>query len=434
MRGPTKVGNGDSGSDLEGFELVTKGELINSKNDAIKLLKNLNTQAIVGLGNLLPELENSKVYMTKKDISSKELDEMGAFHSGLEGLVYARTFAHSYAATRFFPASLKLNSKQLMALHIHEALHRSLPDQVHEDEQIVSKITLAIITPEQTADNIQAVVKENIPDLFMPSTNHLVINKNSRIHNPSLVEISVSKWTESKRVSSLPIDHSLNVNAQLFIFGESNLTSGFGISSNYLMTKNSQNYFGPLELTYRNLFYTNRGYDLEFKIGYQIMSTSNSKVINSAYGKNAFIIGINAKKLSDKFNLKLSGDLIGGNSISRNINSISTQYEIGSTINLGGELLIPQKSYELGAQSKLIILNSLNVTQNNNSLLNKESDQYFSAGPVGKYHLNPDIVINLYGEYLFNSNKNSAEDHLRDLLGNGLGQWKWTTGVEIDFL
>ena len=38
--GPTKVGNGDDGSDLEGFELVTHGLLINTKIKALELLKN----------------------------------------------------------------------------------------------------------------------------------------------------------------------------------------------------------------------------------------------------------------------------------------------------------------------------------------------------------------------------------------------------------
>jgi len=71
------------------------------------------------------------------------LEDEGPFHVNLMGKVYARTFPEPHAATRFFPAAAKLDSEQLQALHIHEALHRALPDSVREDEAVVSEITLA---------------------------------------------------------------------------------------------------------------------------------------------------------------------------------------------------------------------------------------------------------------------------------------------------
>jgi hypothetical protein len=123
--GPTKVGNGDDGSDLEGFDLVTSGRLVESRLKAVELLKKLNIHGVPQLGALIPEVKNTKLYLTKRNINANRLKELGAFHSGEQKYVYARTFARPYAATRFFPAALKLDDSQLIALHIHEGLHRA---------------------------------------------------------------------------------------------------------------------------------------------------------------------------------------------------------------------------------------------------------------------------------------------------------------------
>jgi hypothetical protein len=76
--------------------------------------------------------------------------------------VYARTFAEPYAATRFFPAALKLSENQLVALHIHEALHRALPADVREDENKVMLMTLAITSPGASFDRVS-----NIANLYL---------------------------------------------------------------------------------------------------------------------------------------------------------------------------------------------------------------------------------------------------------------------------
>jgi hypothetical protein len=43
---PTKVGNGDDGSDLEGFNEITKGSIVDAKKEAMKLLQSLNIYGV----------------------------------------------------------------------------------------------------------------------------------------------------------------------------------------------------------------------------------------------------------------------------------------------------------------------------------------------------------------------------------------------------
>lgn len=433
--GPTKVGNGDEGADLEGFDLVAKGKLIETKQLALKLLNRLNTQGIIGLGNLIPEVENAKIYITKKNINSQKLEELGAFHSGPEGFVYARTFPRSYAPTRFFPVALSLSNNQLMALHIHEALHRALPKSVNENETVITKITLAIISPEQSSDSIQAVVKEEIPDLFKPATPEVAINKNSKLKRPSLIDLAYSQWSATSRKktpsSQLPLHHSFDMGIQFYPFGTEKTATGFGINTSYLHTKRSENYLGPLELVVRNLFWTDKGYDLEVKAGAQFMSASNSKVINSVYGRDAILFGIDIRQVRDFYKFNVGLDVMGHDKYNRALEGVSREYKVGSLLDLNGNILFLWKDFEFGGHGSLLSLGALRVRENNTTLLDKDRDQYVSAGPDLKYRLNEDIALKIKGDYLFNSNNSDAENHVRDLFGNGLGQWKWSLGTEI---
>src|SRR6186713_2286037 len=87
---PTKVGNGDDGSDLEGFSEITKGSIADSRKEAAKLLQSLNVPGVAGLGTLFPEVESTKLYLTKKDVDAVETTDSGAFHADMKGRVYAR--------------------------------------------------------------------------------------------------------------------------------------------------------------------------------------------------------------------------------------------------------------------------------------------------------------------------------------------------------
>lgn len=153
----TKVGNGNDGADLEALTPVTSGPIIEARAEALARLKNLNVIGVAGLGLLIPELERSEMMMAAQDVHPTG-EPAGVLEiSPDRSQVYARTFAEPYAATRFFPAALKLNRDQLVALHIHEALHRSLPAAVRENEDVVMHITMALTSPGASHDRVRQV-------------------------------------------------------------------------------------------------------------------------------------------------------------------------------------------------------------------------------------------------------------------------------------
>jgi len=182
----TKVGNGDDGSDLENLTKITSGPILKAKNKALILLDKLNIVGVPGLGSLIPELEQSEIYMTNSDVHPTNEQRGSIEISDDYKTVYARTFAEPHAATRFFPATKKLNIDQLVALHIHEALHRSLPENIRQNENIVTHFTMAITSHGASFDRIFEVSKMYINTT--PSINGVVQNKESDIIKIDLPE------------------------------------------------------------------------------------------------------------------------------------------------------------------------------------------------------------------------------------------------------
>ena len=152
----TKVGNGDDGTDLEGAEPITSGPIWETRIDAVEKLKSLNVRAVPGMSYVIPELETTKLLMAKQDAGSNGPQGLETTPDGKR--VYARTFAEPHAATRFFPVALTLDKNQLVALHIHEALHRALPERIRENESTVAQLTLAMTSPDATFDRVNRLV------------------------------------------------------------------------------------------------------------------------------------------------------------------------------------------------------------------------------------------------------------------------------------
>ena len=153
----TKVGNGDDGSDLEALSPITSGPIWEARKKAVEELRRLNIAGIPGLGLLIPELERTDLLLAQQDVRPT-VEPKGALEiSDDHRSVYARTFPEPYAATRFFPAALKLTSEQLVALHIHEALHRALPADIRTNEDIVTHLTLAMTSPGATHDRVRHI-------------------------------------------------------------------------------------------------------------------------------------------------------------------------------------------------------------------------------------------------------------------------------------
>lgn len=150
----TKVGNGDDGADLETLTQITSGPILAARQRAIETVKQLNANGIPGMGLLIPELEHSNLFMATKDVHPTGEQQGSLEISADKGFVYARTFAEPYAATRFFPIAATLTADQLVALHIHEALHRSLPPDIRTDENKVMHLTMAMTSPGASYDRV----------------------------------------------------------------------------------------------------------------------------------------------------------------------------------------------------------------------------------------------------------------------------------------
>lgn len=153
----TKVGNGDDGTDLEALTPIQSGPIFESRARAVEALKKLNVVGVPGFGLLLPEVERTDLMMAAQD-SRPVGEQSGSLEiSEDQRLVYARTFAEPYAATRFFPAAQKLTQDQLVALHIHEALHRALPADIRGNEDTVMHLTMAMTSPGASFDRVRKV-------------------------------------------------------------------------------------------------------------------------------------------------------------------------------------------------------------------------------------------------------------------------------------
>ncbi|MEK7690028.1 MAG: hypothetical protein AAB425_03305 [Bdellovibrionota bacterium] len=154
---PTKVGNGDNGDDLEDLTPITTGPVFESRQRAVTLVKKLDLEFVRGLGFLAAEVETTKMFMASKDVSGV-LDLAVAHPTSPTGALYARTRPEPHAITRFYPVCAGLADAQLVALHIHEALHRSLPEILRENESAVMEITLAIVAEDATQDGVRQVL------------------------------------------------------------------------------------------------------------------------------------------------------------------------------------------------------------------------------------------------------------------------------------
>lgn len=160
---PTELGNGNDGKDLLEFREVTEGIIFETRTEAVNFLSKINLRGIQGLGYLKDEVEKTKLLIARDGLTPQELLDLGAFKTGNNPVVYARTFPRPHAPTRFFPAAQELSRNQLVTLHIHEGLHRALPESIRTNEEIVEEITKVITTPNSTFEDIVAVMDEKLP-------------------------------------------------------------------------------------------------------------------------------------------------------------------------------------------------------------------------------------------------------------------------------
>lgn len=424
LAGPTKVGNGDDGSDLEGFDLVHNGKLIDSKAKAVELLKKLNTQGIKHLGTLIPELENTKIYLTKRDISASKLEELGAFHSGVQKFVYARTFPRPYAATRFFPASLKLEDSQLIALHIHEALHRALPEAFREDEKVVTNITLAIVTPMSSHDQVEQIVKKNI-DYYTGTFR--VKNKNEAA---KVSFISHAFHADNNTTFFSPLQSYTRMENRIYPFSDKWSALGLGLDVNHVVTY-KEKFVASLGLFLSYDLITINGFDIQLYGLWNRDSGNGNSVVTSYMGRDSFRSGIVFEKSTDEFFGKNKVEFLFQKNFKKGYAEGEVDHEFGSRTYISSELLKKFGHFRFGT--------ILNVQLFGRSV-HQYSTNTFSQGRSTIISLTPKMsYVKDQFELFFQTNLPIADNrqndklNLHDLESEGISQKSISAGFNYTF-
>ncbi len=402
--GPTIVGNGDDGSDLENFKPLKSKKILSAHSEAVTILKRLNVQGVSHLGNLIPELENTKMYMVDSNISAERMQELGAFHSGANKLVYARTIARPYASTRFFPAAEKLDANQLIALHIHEALHRALPEAFREDEKIVSEITLAIVSPLSSHDQVKEVTNKKID-------NYTGQYKGRFKDHTSFASISYKGIVGVNKTGTFsPQTNSYQLSNRIYPFDNQWSLLGLGIDLNY--AKNDRRTtLGTLGLFLSIDLFTLRGFDISFFSKWNRALSDSQEFTNYMISRDSFDTGVTFKKKK--------GSLISENLISytwqrkdkRSLNSQSYEFDLGSITNLKSQLLYQKENKYFGGYIDLNLIGATDIkTQPKTG-----RSSVLAAGPIFEHQFD-ELSYQIYYHFVIDSQSKGSSVSINDQL------------------
>lgn len=423
--GVTKVGNGDDGRDLEGAVPVEDGILVESRDKALQLLNRLNVSAIAGLGMLVPELKTSPMYFTQLDTQATLPNDSHELHINLSGFVYARTFCEPHAPTRFFPAALKLSSDQLVALHIHEALHRALPEGIREDEVAVARLTLAISSPDATYDRVALTAK----DLGIDKPKEFA-NGEDHFSEPSSVGYSFRQFWAKPGLMSYPIERMHLIQSEWYPFGGRNAPIGFGIE-NAFVTHSKGTQLGPLGLMAKIRLWSFREFDIGIfgQSSWNVLSAEELK--NSPFGRDIFTLGSSFRKeLSHFYVENLISYTFRGQS-SRQLGRVKYLYDYGPIVNAKIRLGIRWKTITFGGFLDLHLADYFRVR---GGAFQNDSGRYriFSMGPefnfvTGRY------ALGVGGRFLIDATQGANFDYLGNLMGPGISQGGMYASAKVHF-
>jgi hypothetical protein len=428
----TKVGNGDDGADLEGGEKIESGPIYDARAKAVKLLKKLNTEGVSGLGTLIPEVETAPLYLADRDVQARVAEDQGSFHSDMRGLVFARTFAEPHSASRFFPIAEELNENQLVALHIHEGLHRALPAEIREDEAAVAAITLAITSPGANFDRIRQTASKYVPEeKTEPSRSAAAVDASgslrenypmpdgAAIHQPSLIGYSYTSFVESKHPISNQIQSMHSIQTYLYPFGNDRLPLGFGIEGSFLHTKQGSE-MGPLGLSARMRIWSSRGFDVGAWANASLNTLSNDELKNSLFGRDLFSVGLSARRdLPFGYVEGLVGTTTKSE-VKQTVGLSDYTYKFGSLISTEIRAGAQWDRIRLGGFTELLLSDSFKVESD---AYNYDSGRYriLSAGPEAGW-VDKNFSVMLHGRYILNATRGANYEYLGDILGRGTSQ------------
>ncbi len=431
--GPTKVVNGDEGQDLEGAQAIQSGPIFESRQLAVNKLRGLNVSGIPGLGMLIPEVESSSLYLGRQDLRAILPEDQGTFHQSLTGRVYARTLAQPHSATRFFPIANKLELDQLVALHIHEGLHRALPISVRSDEGIVSKLTLSMTAPEATHDGVRDTVIAVIPmqDLRLLSQDSLGRPpEEEHFKKPSSLGYRLREFQAPNRPTQYRIDRMHSIHSVLYPFGGVNTPFGMGIEASAITGPKGSN-LGPLGLSANLRVWSFRGFDVGLWGDVALNTLSAEELKNSPYGRDVLTLGISARKDLSLFYIENYLSVSFGGSTREKIGLIEYKHEYGEVINTKIRAGFKFWKLDLGGVGEIHLADYMKVS-GGSFTFNSGRYRIVSVGPECMF-VSEDWSLSLFGRWIAGTTKDANFDFLGNLMGPGVSQGGVGVSVAIFF-
>lgn len=441
------VGNGDDGGDLEGGRPISGGILIETRAKAIERLKRLNTASIDHLGTLIPELEKSDVFLVERNLKPKMKNDMGPESSSDGSEVFARTFAEPHAATRFFPAALSLNEEQLIALHVHEALHRALPAQAREDEAVVSKITLALTAADTSLDRARRVVAAEVNALDGESStgarasaggeiqSHTQIVPAEKLEQPSSLSYTYQSFSVYKDSSHYPIDSLHKLQTVFYPLGNEAHAFGLGMEFSYLKSPNQSYIMRPLTLLGRLRLARVNNYDIAgfASISLNTMTSgAGTENIDSPVGRDITTVGVSWRRDEARYYVdnKLSLSLL--DEAKRKLITGSETFHAGKVIaaevHAGGKY----KSFEFGGFADLYLSDSFKSVDGQGQSATAGRFRVLGLGPELTY-LSGAMRYSFSGRWVADATPGMSIDDIGDLVGYGVGQGSVSASATLRF-
>ena len=290
------IGNGDDGIDLEKTTKVKSGILLDTRKKAVELLRKFDVDKVEHLSALIPEVEKTEIFLVNRDyIKAKNVEKSQEISE--EGMVYARTIPKLHASTRFFPQALMLSEQELVSLHIHEGLHRALPADVRENENIVGEITLAITTPGATLDGLKQTVAKHIQptnidtDPFDFSMRRREkIEEPSLIEKPSFVQYQYRGFLIDKEDEVVPLRDMHAFEAQFYPIHRKRNAFGVGLGFSLFQFEN-ENAVGPVKLSGHWLVKTKQNYSIRVFAEGTTISLSEDELNRYTFFRDTMSLG-----------------------------------------------------------------------------------------------------------------------------------------------
>ena len=452
---PTKVGNGDDGSDLEGAKRVTSGILIETRKKAVERARKVGVASVDHLGSLIPEIEKSDIYLVGRDMEPKLEEDRGLEGSPDGKAVYARTFAEPHAATRFFPAALMLDEEQLISLHIHEALHRSLPASIRENEEKVTRITLAIAGPDASLDRVRKTVARELEStssiasagpgatvLTSAGGGVTVIVNNGASSAPMTSEAKLRQQIErpdlerpssvtygyrsfflpEKERSDYPIESMHSLQSFVYPFGQGPHAIGMGLEMSYIKTP-EQAIMGPLALSARMRLMTIRQFEVGAFASLALNTLADGELKSSRMGRDVTTLGLAVRREDRRFYVENQLAVSGAGDAQQKHGPFTYNYHYGTTIAASIRAGGRYRGFELGGFAELLLSDGLKVSGPDFSSRDGDSGRYriIGAGPELAYQRDA-LRFALSARWIVDSTPEVNLDYLGDLLGRGAGQ------------